>query len=91
MDSVSEASKVGDMLCARFFREIRFVRKAQGRFPKKPPAGSILHTRITRNTFATTTDSSALYRSCAGWRKDEEKVMEEKLGEKNNAVNKYGW
>ena len=48
MDSVSEASKVGDMLCARFFREIRFAQRVERRFPAKPPAGPILHTRKAR-------------------------------------------
>ena len=48
MESVSVASKVRDSLTTRFLRKIRFVRKAQGRFPAKPPAGSILHERKAR-------------------------------------------
>ena len=32
----------------KILREIRFVRKAQGRFPAKPPTGSILHERKAR-------------------------------------------
>ena len=43
MESVSVAWKVRDSLTTRFLRKIRFVRKAQRRFPAKPPASRILY------------------------------------------------
>ena len=48
MESASVASKVRDSLTTRFLREIHFARRAQGRFPAKPPAGPILHERKAR-------------------------------------------